>query len=837
MVFPQSLELPLPALFRRLLHLMLLSFLTATGVLFLPLVLAQDLPSDDAIQSEIKQLESLSPKDEALIAQYTSLQSQLANFETLRQQRDSYRQTITQYPTLRERLNQQIDKADQLEIFNTDKLRSYNDLSQAIASLQAAMNDWRSTYQSNSEQANKLGKDRTELPTELAALDKQIEQASLNKTETGTQIDKWLESASLAELKLKRDVTSSELQSLDERTELLRLEQQLLDKKIQIASPLIIVLQERLTQVEQQSVRTLIAQALDVSDQVEKTHPEQQANVDQLRQYASELERVLIDIDNTRIENQKTESLRRGLAEEQQLIKQNLSWLRDSTAFGASIRAQLRRLPSNVDRNTIPDTIANTHVRKYEISQLLSDFALSQLSIEGDTKPKPSKPLDELTNQLLTQLSQDYEKLIVALGKLQLSLNQYAIEVDNARTFLKEQQLWTHSNVPLWQHITQLNSLVWFGSDAPLQSTWSRLDHQKLKLVSALFAFYSLSFWFIYRKLTQHSLVKRDEFKAVFGHPLKDRFHNSLILLGSTLIRAVVMPIWYVLTAGLLFWLLPSDNSSDFKTLIAGSAISLFVVEFAYTISSQNGLLALHLNWIDSLCQYLHNQSRKVRWPFTLFLFVILMVELIAGDNEAEASRVCFLIFILSLTSVYAALLRADRIPATLPNSLGQGMGLFVLKGLIMGSMLAIFVMAVMGLYIASWMLLVYQQATIFVILVILLIYQLAERWLKLEHRQLNYQRLLARREELIAQQQKQADEPPEIAELREDLPEVVEQSLASEQVSEQSLTLLRGLSLIGLVIAILTLWSSALEMTSLLDKVVVWQVSEAISGGTAWLM
>lgn len=56
---------------------------------------------------------------------------------------------------------------------------------------------------------------------------------------------------------------------------------------------------------------------------------------------------------------------------------------------------------------------------------------------------------------------------------------------------------------------------------------------------------------------------------------------------------------------------------------------------------------------------------------------------------------------------------------------------------------------------------------------------------------------------------------------------------MGSEQISEQSMTLLRGLSLIGLVIAVLTLWSSALEMTSWLDKVVVWQVSEVVSGSS----
>ncbi|MEF1305040.1 mechanosensitive ion channel protein MscS, partial [Vibrio owensii] len=230
---------------------------------------------------------------------------------------------------------------------------------------------------------------------------------------------------------------------------------------------------------------------------------------------------------------------------------------------------------------------------------------------------------------------------------------------------------------------------------------------------------------------------------------------------------------------------------------------------------------------------YVHKQSNRLRFPFALFLLLIFFAELVAGDQEAEISRLFFLMLMVGMTMVYGALLKSDRIPSALPVPLNRGLGLLLLKVMILGSFIAIIIMALMGLYIAAWLLLIYQQLTLFVVLGVLFTYQLGERWLKLEHRQLNYQRLLARREELIAQQQEQADEPPEIAELRENFPEVEEQGLGSEQISEQSMTLLRGLSLIGLVIAVLTLWSSALEMTSWLDKVVVWQVSEVVSGSS----
>ncbi len=803
--------------------------LFAIGFVFFTLpTMAQPLPDVATIQANIDQLNSESPKNETLINQYTNLLTQVQQFDPLEKQRDDYRKIITQFPTLRERLENQINGVAQLDLFKTQDLRGYNDLSQAIASLQAALSEWRTNAQANNDQAGKLSQERTSLPTQQAQLDKQIEQAQLVKADQGDQIDTWLESAKLKLLKLQKEMVSAQLQSLDERTELLKLEQQLLDQKIQTATPLLADLQKRLTQVEQQSVRALIAEALDLSQRSSVDTPKQQAQVEQLRQYATELEQVLDQIDQTREETQTTDAKRRSLIEEQQLIKQNLTWLRDSTAFGESIRAQLQRLPNTSDKSTVPDTIAKTHIRKYEINQLLAKATGDNV---GVTKNKETAQIQTISQQLLTQLSQDYEKLLVALGKLQLALSQYDIQVQDARSFLKEQQLWTRSNVPLWQHLTDFSYKVWFGSDAPVKETLERLSHHKAKIALPAVIIYSLLFYWLYRKLTAHSRLLRDRFKKVFGHPIKDRFKNSIILLISTFVRAVIFPLWYVITALLLFWLLPSDNHIEYRTLIIASCVALFVVEFGHTISSDCGLLELHLNWPKHLCQYLHQKSKQTRWPLCLFLFSIFTIELIAQNSEAESSRICFLLFIIGLSYAYKALLRPERIPSTLPSTIGQGFGLVLLKGLIFGSMLAIFIMAILGLYIASWILLIYQQLTILVVLGILFVYQLAERWLKLEHRQLNYQRLLARREELIAQQNKLAEEPPEIAELREDFPDVEDQGIASEQISEQSLTLLKGLSLIGLVVAILTLWSSALEMTTWLNKVVVWQVSETISG------
>lgn len=129
--------------------------------------------------------------------------------------------------------------------------------------------------------------------------------------------------------------------------------------------------------------------------------------------------------------------------------------------------------------------------------------------------------------------------------------------------------------------------------------------------------------------------------------------------------------------------------------------------------------------------------------------------------------------------------------------------------------------MAILGLYIGSWKILVLQQLNIFALTGVLLVYQLGERWLILEQRQLSYQRFLAKREEKIARES-------------EGLPEDVmafdaeDQGLDKASISEQSMALLKGLSLVLLVTVLSTVWSSQLELTNWMDNVVLWQVTQS---------
>lgn len=500
---------------------------------------AQTVPELGYVESEVTKLNGESPKNEVLIGQYETLKARLVADQEKRIQRDDYLKAITQFPVQRERLMNNINDVESLDIFKTDQLVKFSDLSQSIASLQAALVEWRTTYQTKSEQAKRLGTARSELPSSLAQLDKAIEKANLAQSDKGEPIDQWLELSNVSSLKLEREVLAAELQSLDERTEIVRLERQLLDRKIKLATPLVVNLQERLTQVEQASVRELIDQVNALQHQRDSLSIPDLQLADKLVDFANELEKVLVETDQARITVHQVDAERRSLTSELRLIKDNLNWLRDSTAFGDSIRAQLQRLPTVVESSDIPNSIAHAHIRKYEIGQSLDDIATSRAVSDIQHTEEPSEELNQLTNLILKQLTDSYDKLIVALSKLQTSKTQYMLEVNSARTFLQQQQLWSRSNVPLWQHLTSFERDVWFGDQRPFIERFEQLTKEQLISIGLLVAFYSVTLFVLYIRFSKRAISRRLEYQKIFGHPLKDKFRFTLILSLMASLRAI----------------------------------------------------------------------------------------------------------------------------------------------------------------------------------------------------------------------------------------------------------------------------------------------------------
>lgn len=212
-------------------------------------------------------------------------------------------------------------------------------------------------------------------------------------------------------------------------------------------------------------------------------------------------------------------------------------------------------------------------------------------------------------------------------------------------------------------------------------------------------------------------------------------------------------------------------------------------------------------------------------FPLLVILVFFHFCRLFAQEGDAEILRILYLTMVIFLFILYRSALNIEEVNAHLPSYFQSGVGFFVIYYSVLGSFFVVIMTAMLGLYVASWKILVLQQLNIFALIGIFLIYQLGERWLILEQRQLSYQRFLAKREEKIARENEGlSEEAPAF--------DVEEQGLDKESISEQSMTLLKGLCLVLLVITLSAIWSNQLELTNWMDNILLWQATSSASSG-----
>ncbi|EOV0118931.1 mechanosensitive ion channel domain-containing protein, partial [Vibrio parahaemolyticus] len=313
--------------------------------------------------------------------------------------------------------------------------------------------------------------------------------------------------------------------------------------------------------------------------------------------------------------------------------------------------------------------------------------------------------------------------------------------------------------------------------------------------------------------------------KKVFGNPLKDSFYNSIIVLTVTFFTSSILPAFFFTCVWFLDFNWLFYPSILFDEIMVASCVLLWSVGFLYHLSRKQGMLELHFRWSKEICHTIHHRIRVIMLPLFIILLSFYFFRLVAQEHDAEIMRILYLFVIALLFILYKSLLNLGGVNAHLPAFFQSGVGFYVIYYSVIGSFFVVAAMAMLGLYVGSWKILILQQLNVFALIGVFLVYQLGERWLILEQRQLSYQRFLAKREEKIARENEGVSEDTSILDAEE-------QGLDKESISEQSMTLLKGLSLILLVTVLSTIWSSQLELTNWMDDVVLWQASPTANNG-----
>ncbi|HBB9966289.1 TPA: mechanosensitive ion channel [Vibrio parahaemolyticus] len=505
------------------------------------------------------------------------------------------------------------------------------------------------------------------------------------------------------------------------------------------------------------------------------------------------------------------------LVDEMEVIKSNLDWLSKTTAFSSYTREMLQALPQRINIESLQDYRSQVNIRIYEIAK--AERAESILN------PDNSTSLEKVDLEKLEELMSLYKALLTQINTLISVSGDYSVALEEARFFLKERQVWTYSNSPIWENIFNLDTKKLFGVTSLVSSISQNLDLAKVRLSSVYFGALSLILLFLnwWSRLKLDLVSLRQE--KVFGHPLKDSFSNSIIVLTITFVASSILPAFFFTCVWFLDFNWARHPSILFDEAMIASFALLWSVGFLYHLSRKKGMLELHFRWSKAMCHTIHHRIRVIMFPLLVILVFFHFCRLFAQEGDAEILRILYLTIVIFLFILYRSALNIEEVNAHLPSYFQSGVGFFVIYYSVLGSFFVVIMTAMLGLYVASWKILVLQQLNIFALIGIFLIYQLGERWLILEQRQLSYQRFLAKREEKIARENEGlSEEAPAF--------DVEEQGLDKESISEQSMTLLKGLCLVLLVITLSAIWSNQLELTNWMDNILLWQATSSASSG-----
>ncbi|MGP8304894.1 mechanosensitive ion channel domain-containing protein [Vibrio sp. YIC-376] len=531
----------------------------------------------------------------------------------------------------------------------------------------------------------------------------------------------------------------------------------------------------------------------------------------EIEKVTSEIKKMSSDLERVSLEYAT-------LAEEIEVIKSNLDWLSKTTAFGSYTRKMLQELPQRINIERLQDYRSQVNIRIYEITKAERAASLPSGVTSSSAQYVDLDKLKELIS-LYKALSNQVDTLIAVSG-------DYSVALEAARAFLKERQVWTYSNSPIWENLFNLDTKKLFGVTSPISSISRNVYLPQIQISLVYFVALSLILLFLnwWSRLKLDLVSLRQE--KVFGNPLKDSFSNSIIVLTITFVASSILPAFFFTCVWFIEFIWVRQSSILFDEAMIASFTLLWSVAFLYHLSRKKGMLELHFRWSKEVCNTIHHRVRVIMFPLLVILVFFHFFRLLAQENDAEILRILFLLIVVFLFVLYRSAFNLNDINTHLPAFFQSGIGFFFIYYSVLGSYFVVMMTAILGLYVASWKILVLQQLNIFALIGVFLVYQLGERWLILEQRQLSYQRFLAKREEKIARENEGLPEEASTFDAEE-------KGLDKEAISEQSMTLLKGLCLVLLVTVISTIWSNQLELTNWMDNVVLWQATPSTGSGT----
>ena len=693
---------------------------------------------------------------------------------------------------------------------------SLSELEQKLTLEKARLLEFEQSEKQAQQQVKQSNDKLISLRTELASLKQQ--------ENTESSGDSALNDAEFAARTARIQALEFELLTLPGQNELNQIKIKLLTRQLEYQQQLTLSLQDILQNKRRSEAEKTLEQTSSESENIE--------NPAAITEQITLNQKLSQNLQSVISQGEGALAQRRLLERKLDLFQQSYATLQLQTELsreplGQELNRFVRHLEAGIDT-------LSTQKQINKLRLLALDISRSELTVDSTDLKTDEQQFDDQQIKRFRALKDDYKTIatktreaisqtINELSELLSVKEQFREQVSKGKDLISQHLLWVPS-VPAistqWVvEVTESLPLV----IAALTPVAERSDNRQGYLISSDHWAEQFTFWvlLVIISILLFPGLRKDEgqWARQIGNVVNDRFSHTFRMLWLPLL--VILPV----PAGIYLLLNSALNSELWlinlpKLAPAAAILSAIYLALIYWLKVPDGLFHKHLSVPADLCIRLRQLLHPVFWLGGSLLLIIISSE--QSDNlmmRSGSGRAALIAVAAMISGFCISLYRS--LPAESTASTPLWLQLRPWLAFYATSYLLIIIAAILGYTFTGQAFLLMLMILSGISILTFIFYRFGNRWLLIEERRLAFERVKARRSEILEAREKNEEVPP-----------LDENYLDLQTISDQARVLLRATT--G-IIFILLLWAflkNALPAFDVLDNIVLWNNDVATSEG-----
>lgn len=805
-----------------------------------------------AIQAKLSVLGSgeETPQKKRLREIYNNHQQVLLDHQEYLKKTTNYSRQLEQYPKQLENLKKS-QAPPGVAITTPDKLAKLppEELEQRHVAAQADLSDLQNQQQKLAAEIAKLRQRAVTIREELASVNTLRAELTENPAETQKTADKKI-------LDALENYQDAQLQALTDKTRMLELESLVLPNAIEVAS-----LQEKFTLIP--GIQALEQEVELFAEEIsQKKRVETEQVVEKSQQLLVEKEWQYLGLQKLAQDNQSlakklssyadlsTQLVNRKVNSEKQLslitqsyvaLQQRLELKGEDTALGTEVRKQFKEIMVEPAVAQTERELNNAKLELFRFEQeklqMMNERSYFKQKMNGEDLPPDNTPAYQQLTDAFHELKQSREQMVDQLIQvlhgyikelqLHLAVQQQLIEkIGQHKLLLKENLLLTRNAEPISLDIVQniQDAMNWLVSrkiqtaiEKVINATWKNIAIV-FALFTLIFAVFRYTYWPTYREWVRTG-------NSLRGKVNQDRLLYPVGILLSTLLIAGYVYLPFQLSSLILRYGINTEIGHAFSISLQVAAIAVFIWVFVLLLLHPEGVLIGQLKCSEKLVNKMYRDVRHFAPVVAALSIIIAFTDALDDDLVRNGfGRLAFILLCLvlaifafgwmALTRSGKALYQGESFKPMLNPAFWMFFFFIMQIGMI--------IMAAIGYYFAA----IYQYLLVFhsIAWAIFcgLIFFTGFRSLLIIQRQIAFERVIEKREEIQAQRSASSKSETDLLD---------DNYIDVKTISKQSATVLKISVWALLITGLGFIWVDVLPAFSFLEKITIWRTSVEIDG------